>query len=420
MVAELVCVGTEILLGNIVNTNAAFLAEKCANLGLSLYYQTVVGDNEDRMMDTIQTALDRSDVVILCGGLGPTKDDLTKEITAKVMGRDLVEDTHTKERIQKHMENYIKSQPNKEITSNNWKQALIPQGAIVVDNDNGTAPGLIVEENDKIAILLPGPPNELIPMFHDKIYPYLRKKQPEIIYSEMVKVCGMGESFVETEIRDLIDTQTNPTIATYAKTGEVHMRVTAIAQSEKEAKKLIKPMVRELKVRFGKNIYTTDEQKMLEEAVVELLTDQKLSLTTVESCTGGALSARIVNVAGASETLKQGFVTYSNRSKRKYLMVKKSTLQKEGAVSAKCAKEMAKGGCFVTGSDVSLSVTGIAGPDGGSEDKPVGTVFIGCCLKGTTTVKEYHFNGNRSKIREQSVVNALILLRDCILESYNK
>ena len=213
-------------------------------------------------------------MVILCGGLGPTKDDLTKEAAAKVMGRELKEDEHTRERIQAYMDNYVKSHPGTKITDNNWKQALLPEGAVAVDNENGTAPGIIMEENKTIMILLPGPPNELIPMFEEKIYPYLRKKQPEVIASEMVKVCGIGESQVETDISDLIEKQSNPTIATYAKTGEVHLRVTAKAENEKAARKLIKPYVRELKVRFGANIYTTDEDKSLESAVVDLLRNQ--------------------------------------------------------------------------------------------------------------------------------------------------
>ena len=255
-------------------------------------------------------------------------------------------------------------------------------------------------------------------MFDDKIFPYLRSRLPEIICSEVIKICGIGESQAEDQIRDLIQAQSNPTIATYAKTGEVHIRVTAKASSEKEARKLMRPLVRELKVRFGASIYTTDEEKTLETAVVELLHNQNLTLTTVESCTGGALSARIINVPGASEVLKQGFVTYSNRAKKKYIMVKKSTLKEHGAVSEKCAKEMAKGGCFITNSDAALSVTGLAGPDGGTEATPVGTVFIGCCLKGKTTVKEFHFNGSRNKVRDQAVTYALILLRECILENY--
>ena len=418
MIVELVCVGTELLLGNIVNTNAAYLAEMCARLGLSMYYQSVVGDNEERMTQVIAQAVDRSDVVILCGGLGPTQDDLTKEVTAKVMGMKLVEDEHTINCIQEYMNNLFVGRPDAKITDNNWKQALVPEGALILDNANGTAPGLIIEENGKIVILLPGPPNELKPMFENQVYPYLREKQPEVILSRMIKICGIGESAVEDKIRDMIDTQNNPTIATYAKTGEVHLRVTARAESEAEAKKMIKPVVRELKVRFGKNIYTTDEHKTLEECVIDLLKDQELELTTVESCTGGALAARLVNVPGASDVLKQGLVTYSNKSKRKFTLVKKSTLKDEGAVSHKTAKEMAKGAVENTGCDVSVSVTGLAGPNGGTKEKPVGLVYIGCCYKGKTTVREFHFNGNRSKVREQAVVQGLVLLRDCILENY--
>lgn len=209
MIVELVCVGTELLLGNIVNTNAAYLSEKCAELGLSMYYQSVVGDNEERMMQVISQAADRSDVVILCGGLGPTQDDLTKETAAKVMGRKLVEDPHSRQRIQEYMNNYLKSHPNMTLTENNWKQALIPEGALVLDNANGTAPGLIIESDKTTMILLPGPPNELKPMFEEQVYPYLHKKQPEVICSRMVKICGIGESMLEDQIRDLIDTQGN-------------------------------------------------------------------------------------------------------------------------------------------------------------------------------------------------------------------
>lgn len=416
MVAELVSVGTEILLGNIVNTNAAYLSEMCARLGLSVYYQTVVGDNKERMTETFQTALSRSDVVIITGGLGPTKDDLTKETAAKVLGMKLVEDAHTRQRIEKYLDDYVKSHPGNTVTENNWKQALVPEGAKVLDNDNGTAPGLILEKDGKTVVLLPGPPGELKPLFEEQVYPYLKKEQPEVIYSQMVKICGIGESIVETKIADLIEKQENPTIAPYAKTGEVHLRITARAKDKVEAKKLIKPVTRELKVRFGKNIYTTDEKKTLEEAVVELLAAKDMTVTTAESCTGGAIAARIVNVPGASDVFKQGFVTYSNKAKRKYLMVKKSTLKSEGAVSEKTAREMAKGGCFMTKSDACIAVTGIAGPGGSTDSKPVGLVYISCCVGGHVEVRECQFNGSRSQVREQSVVSALTLLRDCILE----
>ena len=412
MIVELVSVGTELLLGNIVNTNAAFLAEKCALLGLSLYHQAVVGDNEERLAQTLETAIQRSDVVILSGGLGPTKDDLTKEVAAKVMGMPLKEDKHTRKRI----EEYFKNSQFKIITDNNWKQAQVPEGATVVDNGNGTAPGLIMEKDGKSVILLPGPPNEMKPMFEKDIFPYLNRLQPETICSSMVKICGLGESYVETQIADLIESQTNPTIAPYAKTGEVHLRVTAKAADEKEAKKLIKPMVKELRNRFGTNIYSTEENETLEESIITLLKEKELTLTTAESCTGGMLAARLTSVPGVSEVFKQGLVTYSNRAKRKLLDVKKNTLKDCGAVSEKTAKEMAKNGAFITGSDVCVSITGIAGPDGGSEEKPVGLVYMACCLNNRTTVKEFHLKGDRNKVREYSVVNALTLLRECILE----
>lgn len=416
MVTELIAVGTEILLGNIVNTNSAYLSEKCAELGLAVYYQSVVGDNPDRMKSVIKTALDRSDVIILTGGLGPTEDDLTKDITAEVMGFPLVEDAHTRELMEAYLKEYEKNHPQRRITKNNYKQTMVPEGAIVMDNHNGTAPGLIMEKKGKTAILLPGPPNEMVPMFEESVYPYLRKKQPEIIYSRMVKISGIGESQVAEEIQDLIDKQTNPTIAPYAKTGEVHLRVTAKAEDEKKCKEMIKPIVRELKKRFGKNVFATREDKTLEEAVVDLLKEKNMTLSLAESCTGGAVAARIVNVPGASDALMCGYVTYTNRAKRKCLGVKKSTLNKEGAVSAKCAKEMAKGGAKAARTDVCLSVTGLAGPGGGTKETPVGTVFMGCTCAGKTTTREFHFTGNRSRIRGQAVAQALTFIRDSLLE----
>ena len=420
MIAEIVTVGTEILLGNIVNTNSAYLAVECANLGLTVYYQSVVGDNEERMKAVIRTALVRSDVVILTGGLGPTEDDLTKEVTAEVMGMPLVEDAHSKERIERYMKEYKKNNSQRRITSNNYKQALIPEGALVLDNHNGTAPGLILEKDGKIAILLPGPPVELKPMFTEEVYPYLRKKQPEIIYSQVVKICGIGESQVAEDIQDMIQAQTNPTIAPYAKIGEVHLRITAKASDEKEGKKLIKPVVRELKRRFGRNIFATEAEKTLEEAVVDMLRDQQLTLALAESCTGGEIAARIVNVPGASQVFTHGFVTYSNRAKRKCLGVKKATLKLEGAVSAKCAKEMAKGGCNAAEADICLSITGLAGPDGGTKETPVGTVFMGCCYNGKVVTREFHFTGNRTKIRQQATAHALAFLRECMMEGISK
>ncbi|HJA30120.1 MAG: competence/damage-inducible protein A [Clostridiales bacterium] len=412
MTVELISVGTEILLGNIVNTNAAWLAGQCAALGLSCYYQSVVGDNQERLRETLKTALERSDAVILSGGLGPTTDDLTKETAAEAMGMPLVEDPRSLERI----EEYFRAR-GLEMTENNKKQALVPAGAVVLDNDNGTAPGLILEKGEKRVILLPGPPNELIPMFEERVRPYLQRLEPGILYSRTVKICGMGESKVASIVQDLIDSQTNPTIAPYAKTGEVHLRVTARAQAEKEAKNLVKPMVKELEKRFGKDIYTTREDVALEQAVVDLLLNRQLTVCTIESCTGGMLAARLINVPGVSETFRAGFITYSNKAKRKVAGVKKKTLRKYGAVSPQTAGEMARGAAKTSHADVTVSVTGIAGPDGGSREKPVGLVYIGCHIGDRTTVQEYRFVGNRGKIRESAVSAALTLLRRCILEA---
>lgn len=414
MVVELISVGTEILLGNIENTNAAYLAEKCALLGCSLYHQTVVGDNEERMEEAIRQAIERADIVILTGGLGPTKDDLTKEVTAKVFGRKLYMDEHSKARIRDYFEK-IKS---KKVTENNWKQALVPEGAIVIDNLNGTAPGLILEDKErgKAAILIPGPPNEMKPMFEHDIAPYLNKKQPEGIYSHMVKVCGIGESRAETMVADLMDAQTNPTLAPYAKTGEVHFRVTARACSEEAAEQLMEPMIEEMKKRFGDAIYTTEENVTLEESVIRLLEEKKMTVTTAESCTGGKLSGRLLNVSGASGVYNEGYITYANASKEKILGVKHETLETYGAVSEQTAAEMALGAAKAAGADAALSVTGIAGPGGGTAEKPVGLVYIGCAVNGEVTVREYRFTGNREKNRDYAVARAITLLREELLK----
>ena len=412
MVVELVSVGTELLLGNIVNTNAKYLSEKCAMLGLNVYYQTTVGDNEERLAEVIKTALNRSDIVILNGGLGPTEDDLTKETCARVMGLSLVKDTHTEERLKE----YYRERNKEDLPESNWKQAVIPEGAVVFDNENGTAPGLAIEQDGKTVILVPGPPNELYPMMENQICPYLQKKNEDVILSQMVKICGFGESKVEEMILDLIDKQTNPTLATYAKQGEVHLRVTARAASEEEARKLLKPMVKEIKKRFGEAVYTTDEKETLTDVVVKLLKKHELTVTTAESCTGGLLAGTLVGVPGVSEVFREGFVTYSNKAKRKLLDVSKSTLKKYGAVSAQTAKEMAKGGVFATDSDICVAITGLAGPDGATPEKPIGLVYIACYMNDRVHVEEFRFKGDRQKIRERSVVQALDVLRRSILE----
>lgn len=413
MTVELVCVGTEILLGNIVNTNAAYLAEQCAMLGLSCYHQSVVGDNEQRMEETIRRAVSRSDIVILSGGLGPTKDDLTKEVTARVFDMELLEDPHTRARIQEYFDQNHRGQ----ITENNWKQAQVPEGAMVIDNYNGTAPGLILQKDGKTAILLPGPPNELKPMFERDIRPFLNRLEPEGIYSKMVKICGFGESKVESMITDILESQTNPTIAPYAKTGEVHLRITAKAINEETADEMMEPMMEELYRRFGSQIFTTEEAVTLEETIVELLKEKGKTVTTAESCTGGLVAGRLLNVPGASSVYMEGYITYSNEAKEKLLGVSHVTLEQYGAVSKETACEMAEGAAKAAGADLAISVTGIAGPDGGTKEKPVGLVYVGCYADGEARAYEFHFTGNRAKNRESTVAKALTILREALINS---
>ncbi|MCR4650912.1 MAG: competence/damage-inducible protein A [Lachnospiraceae bacterium] len=415
MNVELIAVGTEILMGNIVNTNSAFLAAQCAKYGLSCLYQSVVGDNAERIEEQLRIAISRSDMVIMCGGLGPTKDDMTKEVAAKVMEQELVLYEASLESIAAYF-----AQRKIEMTANNNKQALLPKDGIILTNNNGTAPGCIMEKNGKSVILLPGPPNELIPMWKESVVPYVEDKIHATIYSKLVKISGVSESKIATMIADLIDNQSNPTIATYAKVNEVHIRVSAKAEDESAAKKLVKPIVKELKNRFGNYVYTTDEDTTLEKSVVDLLIGNDLTVGTVESCTGGLLAGRLINVPGVSDAFKSGLITYSNKAKRKFLGVKKSTIEKYSAVSAETAEEMVRGLHGINKADVIVATTGYAGPDGGSDDKPVGLVYIGCYVCGKIQVREYRFKGNRSKVRDSAVAAALEFMRECILEYYSE
>lgn len=412
MTVELISVGTEILLGNIVNTNSAFLSKECAALGLSMYTQTVVGDNDERLARVYREAIDRSDIVILGGGLGPTEDDLTKETVCNVLGLELVEDVQARDNMEKILVN-LGYKP----TENNYKQALVPKDCKVLYNSNGTAPGIIIEKDGHHTILLPGPPAELIPMFNEQVKPYLAGLSNDVLYSVTIKECGIGESLLETKLIDLIDAQTNPTIATYAKTGCSEVRVTARAASEDEAKDLVKPVVKEIKNRLGDAVYTTDENLNLEDVVIKLLKKYDLKISVAESCTGGLVSAKLINVSGASQVFTHGFITYSNKAKRKVLDVNRDTLKKYSAVSKEVAKEMVKG-CLVTAdSDVAVAVTGYAGPED-TKEEPKGLVYIACTVKDKVIVEKFHFSGSRAKIRESAAIKALDMVRTAIIASY--
>lgn len=412
MTAEIICVGTELLLGNIVNTNAAFLSEKLAYLGINCYFQTVVGDNRDRLLSVINTALSRADILIFSGGLGPTEDDLTKETVAEALGKKLIRDKWAEQEIADYF-----ALRGRIPTDNNWKQADVIEGCDILYNKNGTAPGILVSEGEKTVILLPGPPLELKSMFTDSVMPKLQQKCGQVFYSQTVKIVGPGESSVETQILDMLNTQENPTIAPYAKTGEVHLRVTARAKDEKEAREKTAPVVEELYRRFGKAVYTTDADETLEMALTKLLIKKKYTMTTAESCTGGMIAARMVNAPGVSAVLKSGFITYANEAKEELLGVSHDTLEKFGAVSRETAEEMAEGAVKAAHTDAAIAVTGIAGPDGGTKEKPVGLVYIGVNVRGNVEVREYHFSGSRQKIRESVTAAALTFLREKLLAS---
>ncbi len=412
MTAEIICVGTELLLGNIVNTNAAFLSEKLAYLGINCYFQTVVGDNRDRLLSVINTALSRADILIFSGGLGPTEDDLTKETVAEALGKKLIRDKWAEQEIADYF-----ALRGRIPTDNNWKQADVIEGCEILYNKNGTAPGIFVSEGEKTVILLPGPPLELKSMFTDSVMPKLQQKCGQVFYSQTVKIVGPGESSVETQILDMLDTQDNPTIAPYAKTGEVHLRVTARAKDEKEAREKTAPVVEELYRRFGNAVYTTDADETLEMALTKLLIKKKYTMTTAESCTGGMIAARMVNAPGVSAVLKSGFITYANEAKEELLGVSHDTLEKFGAVSRETAEEMAEGAVKAAHTDAAVAVTGIAGPDGGTKEKPVGLVYIGVNVRGNVEVREYHFSGSRQKIRESVTAAALTFLREKLLAS---
>ena len=410
MKAEIITVGTEILLGDILNTNCRYLSRELAAMGIEMYYQITVGDNEERLLKTLEESLNRSDIVICTGGLGPTEDDITKEVCAKYFGYEL--ELH-KPSLDAMIERF--KHMNRVPTKNNEKQAYFPKEAYILKNDNGTAPGCIMEKEGKMIVVLPGPPKEMEPMFENYVKPYLSKLTDDVIESEVLRIIGVGESKVENDILDIIDSQTNPTIATYAKGYECTLRITAKAKSVEEAKELIKPMSDEMKRRFGQSLYATGETS-IEEVVAKMLVENNLKIAVAESCTGGMVSASLINYPGISSVFMEGCVTYSNEAKMKSLGVKKETLDVYGAVSDKCAKEMASGVAARYNTNVGIATTGIAGPGGGTDEKPVGLVYFGIFINGKVITKKYVFNGDRQGVRERATRT---ILNDLRLELLN-
>ncbi|MDP4181033.1 MAG: competence/damage-inducible protein A [Bacillota bacterium] len=413
MKAEIIAVGTELLMGQIANTNAQYISGRLPEAGIGVYYHSVVGDNPLRLIECLDLAIKRSDIIILTGGLGPTKDDLTKETVAEIFGRKLVLHQESLDKIIKFFEKI-----NKPMVESNKKQALLPEGSIVIENNNGTAPGCIIEEGGKVVIMLPGPPKEMKPMFDDTVLKYFNSKSNVKIVSKFIRIFGIGESSMEEKIIDLIDNQTNPTIAPYAKDGEVTLRVTANCGIDDDGEKIIEPTIKEIKNRLGDAVYST-ENKNLEEVVGELLIKNNISISFAESCTGGLLSAKLTDIPGISSVYSGGMVTYSNEIKQHNLNVNATTLNLYGAVSSQTAKEMAVNIRKVMKTKLGLSVTGIAGPGGATENKPVGLVYVGLADEKGVDCIELRLWGDRNRIRNNTVLNALDMIRRYILKNCN-
>ena len=323
MKCEILSVGTEILLGDILNTNSRYLSRELANLGIDVYYHQVVGDNRERILNALKEAFSRSDIIITTGGLGPTKDDMTKELVAEFLGMDM----YLHEESLKKIEDYFKKMGRIPVKSNE-KQAYFPKEAIILENNNGTAPGAIFEKDGKAIIVLPGPPKEMEPMFNESVRKYLESLTGYTIVSEVLRVFGIGESEAESKLQDLIDNGQNPTIAPYAKEGEVTFRITAKGKDEDEARRLIKPLKEEVYNRLGNLIYNTGDVS-IQETVGEMLVNKNMTIGVSESCTGGLVSAKLIEYPGISSVFLEGAVTYSNEAKMRTLNVKKDTLEKE-------------------------------------------------------------------------------------------
>lgn len=404
MNAEIIAVGTELLMGQIANTNAQYISKKLAEFGINVYYHITVGDNTGRILEILDTAFKRSDLIILTGGLGPTSDDITKETVAEYFNLKM----KMHEKSEKRIRDYV-AKAGRPFAETNLKQAVVPEGAKVLENNHGTAPGIVVENRGRIIVSFPGPPREMIPMFDDFAQKYLMK-QSSIIYSKYVKMFGIPEASLEEQMKDLIQGQTNPTIAPYVGDGEITLRITARGKNAVKAEELTTPIIEEITSRFGNNIFSTEGEK-LEKVVIDLLKNKNKRLAVAESCTGGMIASRITSVAGASDVFDRGLVTYSNKSKTELLGVKKEILEKYGAVSSQTAYEMARGVKEASSADIGVAVTGIAGPSGGTEEKPVGIVYIGLADEKGINTYEFRFNGDRDRIRLFSTMNALNLVR---------
>ena len=386
---EIISVGTELLLGHITNTDTRDVAEMLSRIGINVRYQTVVGDNPGRLRDCVEIAKGRADILITTGGLGPTCDDLTKQILAEAFGLPLVESQSERESLY----NYL--HPDRPFTPNNFQQALIPEGATIFHNLWGTAPGCAFEKEGKIVLMLPGPPNECVPMFREYGIPYLRRLSQEQIVSHSVRIFGIGESGVDQMFREEMNAMSNPSMAPYAKECDCLLQITAKAKSEAEAEAMMAPVIAHVKERLGEYVYGMDIESV-EEAVLPLLKEKGLFFAAAESCTGGDIARRITEIPGASTVFLGGCVTYTNEAKARLLGIDPALIEENGAVSYPVAKAMAERVRSITGADIGVGVTGLAGPDGDGVH-PVGTVFVSMAVEGETFVRQLSLGEKRTR-----------------------
>ena len=406
--AEIIAVGTELLLGSVVNTNARDLSEELSGLGINVYYHTVVGDNPERLRQAVEIARGRADILITTGGLGPTYDDMTKETLAGCFGKALVYHPEIGEEIRAFFAHRL---PGRAMPENNLRQAHLPEGAIVLENQRGTAPGCAFFAEGKHVIMLPGPPSECRSMFRQAVVPYLKSLGDGEILSHNIHIFGMGESAVEEKLAHVMAALQNPTLAPYAKTGEVMLRLTAKAQSREAAEALMAPVLEQVQETLGDMIYGVDTGS-LEATVIQLLLNQKKTIATAESCTAGLLSKRLTDIPGASAAFLGGVSAYANQAKTVFLGVEESLLIQAGAVSEAVARAMAEGVRDRLGTDFGIGITGIAGPGGGTEEKPVGTVFVALAADGGEVfVRRLNLGDDRNRIRIMAAHHGLDMVR---------
>ncbi|MCI9639546.1 MULTISPECIES: competence/damage-inducible protein A [Clostridia] len=414
MRTAILSVGTEILFGQITNTNTVYLSQQLNLLGFDVMYHYTVGDNSGRLSEMIEMAFRDCDLVITTGGLGPTEDDLTKETACRVLHDELVLHEPSMERLVARAKAY-----GKPMTPNNYKQAMMPSRAEVFSNEVGSAPGLALCEDEKMIICMPGPPREMTWMWENRVRPYLEKLQTGVIYYRTLRMFGIGESLLETKLLDLIDAQTDPTLATYAKEGECSVRIASKRATCEEAVKAVENMIAQVSEKVGEYIYSVDDEE-LADVVAKKLLERNISVSACESCTGGLFSGALTDTPGISKVFDRGLVTYTYGAKMDELGVKEETLAAYTAESSQVAKEMAEGLAKKTGSRLCISVTGIAGPGGGTPEKPVGLIYIGCVFDGHTEVKEVRMrNVSRKWNRHYAVLSMFDMINKTIDQTWN-